>query len=78
MTGAESSPHPESGPNAEEIFLNGAIRVVRRWDDYMAYVDGDTGLWDCGQTIPEAIGALVRTHPHEIVESLQPEPPEQA
>lgn len=73
MSNAEGIPRQEDDSLAELIFLNGAIRVVRRPDDYMAFVDGDTALWGRGTSADEAIGALVRTHPHEIVESLQPE-----
>jgi hypothetical protein len=78
MQAPEQSPQVESDNSQEHVFLNGAIKVVRRQDDYMAYVDGDTRLWDCGSTVDEAIGKLIRTHPQEIVESLQPEPPEEA
>ena len=76
MAGAEGSPQLESDQNAEEIFLNGAIRVIRRESDYMAYVGDNTATWDCGATQDEAIGALVRSHPDEIAAALQSEPQE--
>jgi predicted RNase H-like HicB family nuclease len=39
------------------------IVVTKRTSDYHACVDGLPGVWDCGRTQDEAIGALLRTHP---------------
>jgi len=38
------------------------ITVDKRTEDYMAYLNGDKGFWDCGKTKAEAIGNLIITH----------------
>ncbi len=38
------------------------IIVEKRPDDYMAYLEGNKGIWDCGPSISMAIGKLMITH----------------
>ena len=38
------------------------IVVVKRHDDWLAYLDGDTRKWGSGKNIDEAIGNCVRDH----------------
>lgn len=35
------------------------IIVVKRTSDYMAYVDGNKGIWESGATQAEAVGKLL-------------------
>ena len=62
------------------------IRVEKRCDDYIAYVDGNKGMYDCGKTRESAIGNLIITwgktngvvvldenNIELVVEDLQPE-----
>jgi hypothetical protein len=46
----------------EKTFMGGRITVLRRADDYMAYLDGNKGKWEAGKTIAEVIGKLVISH----------------
>lgn len=46
------------------------IVVTRRSDDFHACIEGNPGIWDCGKTITEAIGNLIRTHPEKFNLSL--------
>ena len=39
------------------------IIIEKRSDDYMAYLEGNRGIWDCGPSISMAIGKLMITHP---------------
>ena len=38
------------------------IIIEKRSDDYMAYLEGSKGIWDCGPTPSMAIGKLMITH----------------
>lgn len=42
------------------IYLGGKIVVRRRSDDYMAFVSDNLGKWEAGESIPVAIGKLVK------------------
>lgn len=35
------------------------ITVIKRSDDYMAYFDNDSAIWECAKTSNEAIGKLI-------------------
>ena len=38
------------------------ITIEKRSDDWMAYLDGDRRIWDCGRSPQSAIGNLVLSH----------------
>jgi hypothetical protein len=42
------------------------ITIRSRPSDYMAYANGDTRLWDCGDTPQQAVEKLRKTHPNEV------------
>lgn len=41
------------------------IVITNRGDDYHAQLDG-TKAWGCGDSVSEAIGDLVRSHPERF------------
>lgn len=40
------------------------ITVIRRHDDFMAYISSNCRYWGCGRTQDEAVGSLIRNHPY--------------
>ena len=57
--------------NADDTYLNGAIVVVRRSDDWMAHVEGDTRIWATGNTQEESIGRLIKSHPKDVAKAIR-------
>ena len=55
VTSVGRKPENES----EKTYMNGRITVVERPNDYIAYLDGNTGMWERGKTVAEAVGKLV-------------------
>jgi hypothetical protein len=47
-----------------EAIERGRMKIIveKRSDAYMAFVEGHKELWDCGSSVPSAIGKLVMTH----------------
>jgi len=39
------------------------IVVLKRTNDYQAYLEGNRAIWGCGQTPSAAIGDLINSHP---------------
>ncbi len=52
---------------SQEQFLGGAVTVVRRMDDFMAYVGENRAEWGAGKTVHEAIGDVVLHHPESVM-----------
>lgn len=42
------------------------IIVEKRWDDYIAYLEGHREIWGCGEDFDSAVGDLVRAHEKEF------------
>ena len=50
--------------------LEGAITIERRFVDWMAFVGGDRRVWASGQSVQEAVGHVVWSHPAEVIEAV--------